>query len=266
MQQEGEGEHPEREARQQLGRHDPRNSARLQQAQVAVHKGSILAVGLAAGNAVPQGVQNSDNLCTSVDDTPTTYWVREMSDTRYIVIALPSGGSPALLEGLGCWADARRDNGNHGSQARRAAGAVRRQQDQPRDRARQRRSEREHHLGHPDRQRTGAHPLRRHHHPAARRGRHPGRAAERQRRPCLRHRRRPAAAQDHLQARARRLRDRRGAQGAPRRATSSATSQRGVEEKLLDSRLQRAVRPGAARRSARARPRTSCSSTSASSR
>ena len=45
-----EGQHPEREARQQLGRHDPRHSARLQKAQVAVHEGSILVGAPDVGN------------------------------------------------------------------------------------------------------------------------------------------------------------------------------------------------------------------------
>ena len=113
--------------------------------------------------------------------------------------------------------------------------------------------------------RAGAHALRRHHHPAARRGRHPGRAAERQGRPGVRHRRGPPAAQDHLQARARRLR---------RRTTSSrrCTAQhfrgyieRGVAEDAARPALHRAVRPRPPRR-LRSTPRaTSCSSTSASS-
>ena len=74
---------------------------------------------------------------------------------------------------------------------------------------------------------------------AARRGRHPGRAPERQGRPRVRHRRRPPAAQDHLQARARRLRDRRRARRAARRPlprpTSSAASSRSCSTRASPS-------------------------------
>ena len=89
------------------------------------------------------------------------------------------------------------------------------------------------------------HPVRRHHHRAARRGGHPGRAAERQGRPRVRHRRGPAAAQDDLQAGARRLRDRRRADACSTGSASPATSRDGVEQGLLDPRLARAVRPRA---------------------
>ena len=37
-----------------------------------------------------QPVQNPDNLCTVVDDTPTTYWVNALPDTRYIVMPPPT--------------------------------------------------------------------------------------------------------------------------------------------------------------------------------
>ena len=77
---------------------------------------------------------------------------------------------------------------------------------------------------HPGRLRAGDHAVRRHHHRAARRGRHPGRGAERQGRPRLRHHRRAAAAQDDLQARARRLRDRATSSRCCTRPASPATS------------------------------------------
>ena len=85
-----EGEHPDRESRQQLRGHDPGNTARPQEAQVAAHKGSILSAQRRASwpGSRPQGVHNSANLCTAVDDTPTRCWAVGMSDARYIVIGL----------------------------------------------------------------------------------------------------------------------------------------------------------------------------------
>ena len=130
-----------------------------------------------------------------------------------------------------------RESGHHCCEAERRAGAVRREQDQPGDRARSRGSRREHHLGHPDRQRARADPVRRHHDAAARRGR-------RSRWPCRTSKTTPPSTPSPPASSSRPSTSACSATTAPPTSSSRCTRshfrayiERGVAETLLDSRF-----------------------------
>ena len=171
VQQEAEREHAAGESRGELRGDDPGDSRGSQQAHVGVHNLShSSAVGGRAG-ACRKG-RVACGICAKLRELIHNLWttrplhvvVATLSVPRYIVVEPPGRGdrSRSVVESLHFTGRLRatqpwgaqkewESGDHHGRQAQRRARAVRRQQDQPRDRAREPGSRREHHLGHADR-------------------------------------------------------------------------------------------------------------------